>query len=311
MNTTDKNRLRRTMLFLSAQKPAYLKDPFIYHPDSLIFDLEDAVAAGEKDAARFLLYHALREIDYQGCERIVRINGLSTPFWEEDIRCAVSGGCDGIRVPKTECAEDIRRAESVIAAAEKEEGIDPGRTMMMAAIESARGVVNLHEICTASERLFGIALSAGDYTKDLHTRISGTGVELNGARQIMIIEARAAEVQCFDTVFTDLDDEEGLKKETELIRNMGFDGKSVINPRQIPVVNSVFMPEKEEVLFAEKIVSGIEKNIENGNGVFTVDGKMIDIAFYETAKRTIRLAKAAGMKVEDITNDECSRERHS
>ena len=101
-----KKRLRRTMMFLNAQKPGLIKDPYIYGADSLMLDLEDAVAENQKDAARFSLFHALRTIDYHGAERIVRINGLDTPFWKEDIRCAVAGGCDGIRIPKTETAQD-------------------------------------------------------------------------------------------------------------------------------------------------------------------------------------------------------------
>ncbi len=290
-----KNRLRRTMMFLNAQKPTLLKDPFIYKPDSLIFDLEDAVALSEKDAARFELAHALKNVDYHNCEKVVRINGIDTSFWKEDIRCAVFAGCDSIRIPKTESAEDVKAVEEEVLKAEKEANVEVGRTLLMAAIESAKGVMNLKEICTASERLFGVALSAGDYTKDLHTVITGTGVELSGARQLMIITARATNVQCFDTVYTNLDDMDGLKTETKLIHDMGFDGKSIINPRQIPVVHEVFTPSQDEIIFADKVVKEIDEKRAQGIGVFTVDGKMIDIAFYEGAKRTIDLAKAAGV----------------
>ena len=196
----NKNRLRRTMMFLNAQKPNLLKDPYIYAPDSIIFDLEDAVAPSEKDAARFVLAHALKSVDYHDCEKVVRINGIDTSFWQEDIRCAVFAGCDSIRIPKTESAENIKLVEAEVLKAEKEAGIKEGNTLLMAAIESAKGVINLQDICNASQRLFGVALSAGDYTKDLHTVISGTGVELQGARQMMVIVARAANIQCFDTV---------------------------------------------------------------------------------------------------------------
>ena len=290
-----KNRLRRTMMFLNAQKPTLLKDPFIYGPDSLIFDLEDAVAPEEKDAARFVLAHALKKVDYHNCEKVVRINGIDTPYWKEDIRCAVFAGCDSIRIPKTESAEGVKEVEAEIIKAEQEAGVELGSTLLMAAIESALGVLNLQEICGASPRLFGVALSAGDYTKDLHTVITGTGVELNGARQQMIITARAMNVQCFDTVYTDLDDMDGLRKETQLIHDMGFDGKSIINPRQIPIVHSVYTPSRKDIIFADKVVKEIDEKRAQGIGVFTVDGKMIDVAFYDGAKRTIALAKAAGV----------------
>jgi Citrate lyase beta subunit len=293
-------RLRRSMMFLNCQKPALIKDPYIYKPDSIMLDLEDAVAEREKDAARYSLFHALREIDYRGVERVVRINGLDTDLWREDIRCAVAGGCDSVRIPKTETAEDVRRVEAAIAAAEQEFGVEPGRTLIMAALESARGVMNAFEVCQSPPRLFGIALSGGDYTKDLQTTISGTGVELMGARQHMIIAARAAGVQCFDTVYTNLDDMNGFRKDVETIHAMGFDGKSIINPRQIPIVHDVFTPKAKDILFAEKVVREIDTKKAQGIGVFTVDGKMIDIAFYAGAKRTLALAKASGVYKGDL-----------
>lgn len=291
----NKKRLRRTMMFLNAQKPGLIKDPYIYKPDSIMLDLEDAVAEKEKDAARFSLYHALQEIDYHGVERVVRINGLDSPYWKEDIRCAVAGGCDAIRIPKTESAQDVKAVETEVENAEKEFGIPEGRTLIMAALESARGIMKALDICEASERLFGIALSGGDYTKDLQTHITGTGVELMGARQNMVIAARAAGVQCFDTVYTDLDDMDGFKKDVETIHLMGFDGKSIINPRQIEVVHEIFTPSQKDIIFAEKVVKEIDDKKAKGIGVFTVDGKMIDIAFYDGAKRTIELAKASGV----------------
>lgn len=291
----NKKRLRRTMMFLNVQKPGLIKDPYIYKPDSIMLDLEDAVAQNQKDVARFSLYHALQEIDYRGVERVVRINALDTPYWREDVRVCVAGGCDAIRIPKTESAQDVKMVEEAILAAEKEFGREEGSTLLMAALESARGVMKALDICEASERLFGIALSGGDYTKDLQTHITGTGIELMGARQNMLITARAAGVQCFDTVYTNLDDMEGFRQDVETIHLMGFDGKSVINPRQIPVVHEIFTPSQKDILFAEKVVKEIDEKTAQGIGVFTVDGKMIDIAFYDGAKRTIALAKASGV----------------
>ena len=296
----NKKRLRRTMMFLNCQKPGLIKDPYIYKPDSIMLDLEDAVAEKEKDAARYSLYHALQEIDYHGVERVVRINGLDTPYWKEDIRCAVAGGCDSIRIPKTESAQDVHMVEEAIIAAEKEFDIPEGRTLIMSAIESARGVMKALDICEASDRMFGIALSGGDYTKDLQTHITGSGLEPMGARQNMVIAARAAGVQCFDTVYTDLDNMDGFRQDVETIHLMGFDGKSVINPRQISIVHDIFTPSKKDIIFAEKVVKEIDDKKAKGIGVFTVDGKMIDIAFYDGAKRTIALAKASGVYKGDL-----------
>lgn len=295
MSHPNKKRLRRSMMFLNAQKPSLIKDPYLYGADSLMLDLEDAVAVTAKDTARFSLYQALKNVDYRGCERVVRINGLDTEYWKEDIRCAVAGGADVLRIPKTEDAKMVQAVEDAVLAAEREFERAEGSTLLMAALESAKGVMNAYEVCTSSERMIGIALSGGDYTKDLQTKITGTGVELMGARQHMIIAARAAGVQCFDTVWTDLDNLEGFRKEVMLIKDMGFDGKSIINPRQIPIVHEVFTPSMKEIIFSEKVIREIDSKRKEGIGVFTVDGKMIDIAFYDGAQRVIALAKASGV----------------
>ena len=212
----ERFRLRRTMMFMNAQKPGLIKDAYIYGCDSIMLDLEDAVAENQKDAARFSLYHALTTIDYGNTEVIVRINGLDTPYWREDIRACVAGGCDSIRIPKTEHAEDVHRVAAAIAEDEKTYGRPEGEVLIIAALESARGVMNALEICESDERLFGIALSGGDYTKDLQTHITGTGIELMGARQQMIIAARAAGVQCFDTVFTEKTDRVMLEQDRDI-----------------------------------------------------------------------------------------------
>ena len=295
MSNPNKKRLRRSMMFLNAQKPSLIKDPYIYKADSIMLDLEDAVAENQKDAARFSLFHALKEIDYRGAERVVRINGLDTDLWKEDVRVSVAGGCDCIRIPKTETAEMVKAVEAEVIKAEKEFERPEGSTLIMAALESARGVLNALEVCESSERMMGIALSGGDYTKDLQTKITGTGVELMGARQLMIIAARAAGVQCFDTVYTNLNDMEGFRRDVETIHTMGFDGKSIINPRQIEVVNSVFTPTEKEITKARAVVAAIKEAQAKGSGVISLNGKMVDRPVVLRAERTIALAVAAGV----------------
>lgn len=300
MSNPNKNRLRRTMMFLSAQKPSLMKDAYIYRPDSVMLDLEDAVAENQKDAARFSLYHALREVDYHGVERIVRINGLDTPHWQEDIRVCVAGGCDGIRIAKCESAGDVQQVEAAIEKAEAEFGREKGSTLIMAALESPRGVLNALAICEASDRLFGVAISGGDFRKCMQTKYYPGGDEMMAARGQMLLAARAAGVQCFDTVFTDLDDLEGFRAEVEQNKRMGFDGKSIISPKQIRTVHEIFAPTEKEIAAAEKIVRAIRENADKGVGVFTIDGKMLDIAFLPGAERTIALAKASGLYKGDL-----------
>ena len=291
----ERFRLRRTMIFLSAQKPGLIKDPLIYGADSLMLDLEDAVAENQKDAARFSLYQALKTVDYGDTEVIVRINGLDTPHWREDVRVCVAAGADGVRIAKCESAGDVIAVERAVEAAEEEFRKEKGRTLLMAALESPKGILNAQEIAAASGRMFGIAISGGDLRRTMQVSPVRGGIELNTARGLVVLAARAAGVQCFDTVFTDLNDEEGFRAEVLLDKQMGFDGKSLVNPRQIAALHEIYAPSEKEITAAEKIVRAVRENAAKGVGVFTVDGKMIDIAFLPGAERTIALAKACGM----------------
>lgn len=298
--TPERFRLRRTMLFMNAQKPGLIKDAYIYGVDSIILDLEDAVAENQKDAARFSLYHALKSVDYGNTEVLVRMNGLETPHWQEDIRVSVAGGADGVRIAKCESAADVRLVEEHVRAAEEEFGVEIGRTLLMAALESPKGILNAAEICAASERMLGVAISGGDFRKSMHVRPVPGGVEINTARSLMLLAARAAGIQCFDTVFTALDDEEGFRAEVRLDHEMGFDGKSLINPRQIAYVHETFAPTPQEIATAELYVRSYEEQSKQGVGVYTVNGKMVDIPFIEDAQRIIALAKACGVYHGDL-----------
>ena len=291
----EKFRLRRTMMFMNAQKPGLIKDAYIYGCDSIILDLEDAVAENQKDAARFSLYHALKSIDYGNTEVIVRINGLDTPHWQEDIRCVVAGGADGIRIAKCESAQDVKTVEDHVLKAEKEFGVEEGRTLLMAALESPQGILNAYEIVTASPRIFGCAISGGDFRKSMHVQIIRGGIEMLTARSMMLLAARAAGVQCFDTMYPHIDDKEGFEAEVRQNREMGFDGKSIVNPRQIRYVHETFAPTKKEIAYAEKLIRSFNEQADQGVGVYTVDGKMVDIPFFEDARRVLALAKACGV----------------
>ncbi|MFR2333763.1 MAG: aldolase/citrate lyase family protein, partial [Flavonifractor plautii] len=268
-----------------------IKDAYIYGCDSIMLDLEDAVAENQKDAARFSLYHALKTIDYGDTEVIVRINGLDTPHWQEDVRVCVAGGADGIRIAKCESAQDVLTVERAVEAAEEEFGVEKGRTLLMAALESPKGILNAYEICAASDRMFGVAISGGDFRKCMQTVPQPDGVDMLAARGQMLLAARAAGIQCFDTVFTNLDDEEGFRAEVLQNKAMGFDGKSLINPKQIRLCTS-FRPDREEVA-RRSHGHPPPRAAAAGVGVFTVNGKMVDVAFIPGAERTLKLARPA------------------
>ena len=254
----------------------------------------------EKDAARLLVHNALKTIDYGNTEMVVRVNPLNTPYGKKDVEAVVKAGVHVIRMPKTETADEIRELEAEIVKVETELGC-VGRTQIMAAIESTLGVINAYDIATASKRMMGIALGAEDYSANLKTQRTPEGMELLLARQTIVVAARAAGIDALDTVYSNLNDMETFRKEVELIKSLGFDGKSIINPRQIEVVNEVFAPKEKEIQKSLTILAAIKEAEKRGSGVIAVNGKMVDRPVVIRAQRTIDLAIASGIiKKEDI-----------
>jgi len=289
-------RLRRTMMFVPASNAGMLRDAYIYGADSIMFDLEDSISLKEKDTARFLVYQAVKTIDYGNVETVVRINALDQGG-KQDVHAMVRAGIDVIRLPKTETAQDILDVEAVILEAEKASGKEEGTTKMMAAIEGPVGVLNALSIASASKRLIGIALGAEDYVTSMKTKRypERNSEEIFFARSMIVHAARAVGIAAIDTVFSDVEDMDTLRKEVEFIKQLGFDGKSVINPRQIPVVNSVFTPTEKEIHQAMAVMLAIEEAEAKGSGVIALNGKMIDKPIVERAERVLRLAEAQGM----------------
>lgn len=282
------------MMFVPGNNPGMMADAHIYGPDSIMLDLEDSVTLAEKDAARLLVYHALQSVDYGNTEMVVRINPLNTPFGRKDIEAVVRAGVQVIRMPKTETADEVREVEAEILRVEQRLGC-VGRTQIMAAIESALGVVNAYDIATASSRMMGIALGAEDYCANLKTQRTPSGNELQLARQTIVVAARAAGIDALDTVYSNLNDMDTFRAEVEYIKSLGFDGKSIINPRQIEVVNEVFAPKEKDIAKARTILAAIKEAEERGSGVVSVNGKMVDKPVVIRAQRTIDLAIASGI----------------
>lgn len=285
--------LRRSMLFVPGNNPGMIRDAHIYGSDSIMFDLEDSVSIMEKDTARFLVYSALTSLRYGKKELVVRINDLNSQLGIDDLEAIVRAQPHVIRLPKTETAADVIQCEKEIERIEKEAGIEVGKTRMMAAIESAQGVLNAYSIATSSKRLIGIALGAEDYVTDLKTTRSPEGVELMFARSMIVNAARAAGIMALDTVYSDVNNEEGFRREAELIKKLGFDGKSVINPRQIPPLHEVFAPTEKDLQKAYAIMEAIEEANRRGSGVIALNGKMIDKPVVERARYMIERANAS------------------
>jgi citrate lyase subunit beta/citryl-CoA lyase len=288
-------KLRRSMLFLPGANAAMLSTAFVYKPDSIMFDLEDAVSLREKDSARILVFHALQLPVYREIETVVRINPLNTPFGLKDLEAVVRAGVDVVRLPKTDKPEDVYELEAHVERIERECGREVGSTKLMAAIESAIGVVNAVAIATSSKRMIGIALAGFDYCVDMQTE-RGDGSELFYARCAVLHAARAAGIDAFDVVYSDVNNDEGFLKEVELIRRLGYNGKSLINPRQIELLHNAYAPTEEEVDYARRVIAAADAAERDGLGVIALNGKMIDAPIVNQAQRTLQRAQASGTR---------------
>ncbi|WP_192574168.1 citrate (pro-3S)-lyase subunit beta [Haemophilus paraphrohaemolyticus] len=285
-------KLRRSMLFVPGSNAAMISNTFIYKPDAIMFDLEDAVALKEKDSARILVAHALQHPLYQEIETVVRVNPLDSEFGLADLNAVVRAGVDVVRMPKTETAQDVIDMDREITEIEKACGREVGSTKMLAAIESPLGITQANQIAMASKRLIGIALGAEDYVRNLKTERSTEGIELLFARCSILQAARAAGIQAFDTVYSNANNEEGFLAEAALIKQLGFDGKSLINPRQIELLHNLFAPTQKDVDQARRIIDAAEEAERNGLGVVSLNGKMIDAPIIDRAKLVLERAKS-------------------
>ena len=304
MKTLNKHRMRRSMLFVPGANAAMISNAFIYPADALMFDLEDSVILREKDAARRLVFHALQHPFYQEIETIVRVNALDSPWGVEDLEAVVRGGADIVRLPKTDSAQDVLAMDDAISAIELACWRQPGSTGLLAAIESAEGITNAVAIARASPRLIGIALGAEDYVRNLRTERSPQGTELLFARCSLLQAARAAGIQAFDTVYSDASNDQGFLQEAALIKQLGFDGKSLINPRQIDLLHNLYAPTAAEVAHAWRVVEAARAAEKQGRGVVSLNGKMVDGPVIERARLLLQRAALSGLQKESFQDKE-------
>jgi citrate lyase subunit beta/citryl-CoA lyase len=286
-----KSKRRRSMLYIPGNNPAMLQQGGVYGGDSVLLDLEDAVALDQKDAARILVRNIFKNIDFYNCEVTIRVNHLDTPFGMTDLKEMVPLQPDAIRYPKTESVEDLKKLIGIIEQIEDEHGLPHDTMEIHAMIETAKGVQNVYDIASYSPRVSAITIGGQDLTADMNIVKTKDNVGIDYARKQIVMAAKANNIDVIDTVFADVEDEEGLREETEYIKKIGFSGKAVINPRQIDIVNDVFMPTEEEIRKASRIYSGWVKAQKEGLGVFAIDGKMVDAPVMVRAKYVLEMAE--------------------
>lgn len=261
--------------------------------DSIILDLEDAVSPDEKDAARILVRNALSYFDYSSCETIIRINALDTEFWKEDLDEIIPLKPDFIMPPKVSSKNDIETVVAYIEEVEKRNAMEKS-TGLIPLIETALGVENAFQIATAHDRVKAIFLGAEDLTADLRCERTKKGDEILYSRGRLVTAARAANIDVYDTPFTDVEDEEGLLEDTKYAKGLGFTGKAAISPRHVMIINEVFSPSLEEIEYAQEVMEIIQLAKEQGKGAISLRGKMIDAPIVERARRTLEMAEVLG-----------------
>ena len=291
--------MRRSMLFLPGNNPNMLINGNCLGSDAIIFDLEDAVAPAEKDAARILVRNTMRYMDFRGCEIIVRINSIDTPFWQQDLDAIMPWKPSLILLPKTGSASDALEADAYMTALEEKLGFEKNTVGLMPLIETAMGVENAFSIASSTKRVKALFLGAEDLTADLQCKRTKEGREIEYARTRLVVAARAAGVDVYDTPFTDVNDDEGIWTDANLAKALGFNGKASISPRHVEVINSVFSPTEREIEYAYEVMDAIETAKRQGKGAIALHGKMIDAPIVARAQRTIDMANALGLGRED------------
>ena len=293
--------MRRSMLFLPGNNPNMLINGNCLGADAVIFDLEDAVAPAQKDAARILVRNTMRYMDFGGCEIIVRINSIDTPYWQADLDEILPYKPNLILLPKTGTAQDALAADEYMTRVEEKLHMEYSTVGLMPLIETALGVENAFTIASCSKRIQALFLGAEDLTADLQCKRTKEGREIEYARTRLIVAARAAGVEVYDTPFTDVNDDEGILKDATLAKGLGFTGKASISPRHVEVINQVFSPTQKEIAYAYEVMDAIELAKAQGKGAIALHGKMIDAPIVTRARQTIAMAEALGLRREVVS----------
>lgn len=286
LNASSKDQLRRSRLYLPGNEPKFFPNAGLHKPDGIILDLEDSVAPSEKNAARFLVRNALRSVNFYDAERMVRINQL--PLGLEDLRFVIPHNVNVILIPKCESSDTIKQVEEEINIIKAEKNLSD-EIYLMPIIESALGIVKAYEIASSSDKICALTIGLEDYTADIGVERTNEGKESLFARSTIINAAKAAGIQAIDSVFSDVEDLEGLKISTLEAKALGFEGKGCIHPRQINVVHEAFKPTEKEIEKAKKIVLAFQEAEKKGLGVVSLGSKMIDPPVVKRAQRILSL----------------------
>lgn len=299
--------LLRTLLFVPGNRAKMIEKARALEPDAVVFDLEDAVPPMEKATARQMVRDAIDGGDFRRFRIFVRVNAVTTDLLADDLDAVVSPNLFGIVLPKVEDREGVDAAHLMLLDREMRANLPAGHTRMLPIIETVRGVLGISQIAGSSERFVGLSFGAEDFATDLGVERSRECLEGQYPRTMIALYARLTDVAAIDTVFSDINDDEGLERETLLVRQLGFKGKFVIHPRQIEMVNRIFTPSDAEIERAKKVVAAFDDAQARGEASVTVDGKMVDIPIAERARGLLTLAEAISRRQSAFSQGKGSR----
>jgi citrate lyase subunit beta/citryl-CoA lyase len=288
IDSGKRDRIRRTRLYLPGNEPHFFLNAGLHKPDCIILDLEDSVIPAEKDAARILVRNALRNVDFGSAERMVRINPF--PLGREDLKQIVPGNVQTILIPKCESSKQIYDVDAEIDTILSKHKIKRN-LFLIPIIESALGIERAFEIASASRWNCALAIGLEDYTADIGVVRTKVGTESLFARCAIVNGAKAAGIQALDSVFSDVNDDEGLRQSVEEAKGLGFDGKGCIHPRQIKIIHRAFAPSSTDVEYARRVIDAYNEAQKTGSGVVALDSKMIDAPVVKRAQHIITLAQ--------------------
>jgi len=284
----------RTLLWVPGNLKQKIAEALTCNADCIVLDLEDTVPLSEKLTARDIVVETIRSAKPDNKLMGVRINSWQSPFAIDDLKAVVKARPDIIRLPKCNTPEEMQKVDKLITKIEKKENILVGSTKVIVSIESALGLINAYPIARSAKRIIGMGLGVEDYTTDLKTIRSTKGleIELMHGRAHLVVVARAAGVRAIDGAFLDIADEEGLIAETQLIKQLGFDGKGLAHVNQISAVHKVFAPTKKEIAFAQRVVQAFNQAKKDRSFYVFVDGKLVDPPVLAKARRILDLSGA-------------------
>ncbi len=285
---------RRALLYMPGDDRRKIEKSTTLGVDCICMDMEDGTAINRKAEARVVISQAMKELDFGSSERCIRINSIGSGFEKDDLASALLARPDSIVVPKIETAEQVKWVSDQIESYELSNGLALGGIRLLIGVETAKGILDLREIASADKRLEAIIFGAEDYAASVGATRTKEGTEVLYARSAVVAACAANDLQAIDMVYIDFKDAEGLRVEAEGGAGLGFSGKQVIHPNQVPVAQEAFTPSDEAIEYAKRVVESFESSQKEGKGAYALDGKMIDMPLLKNAQKVLDRAKAAG-----------------